>query len=155
MGSVWGFKWNAIDRAAKLRSFPRKREGGFTFEVQQFVEHLCRCFEVKAFSWGVVVGAQEGVEASIGEGCEVGFARDEAAHTTDGVFDAALLPGRIGIAEEGFDGEVVKQLMSGELGAVVEGNGLAQSLSARRCAAMRSAVLVGQPARKQKAAHER
>jgi hypothetical protein len=107
-------------------SSPRKRGGGFTFEVQQFVEHLCRCFEVKAFPWGVVVGTQEGVEAAIREGREVGLARDEAAHTTDGIFDATLLPGRVRIAKEGLDGEAVKQAMTGELGAIVEGHGLAQ-----------------------------
>jgi hypothetical protein len=94
--------------------------------VQQFVEHLCRCFEVKAFSWGVVVDAQEGVETSIREGCEVSLARDEAAHTTDGIFDATLLPGGVGIAEEGLDGEAVKQVMTGELGAIVKGHGLTQ-----------------------------
>jgi len=94
--------------------------------VQQFVEHLCRCFEVKAFSRGVVVGAQEGVEAALRKGCEVGLARDEAAHTTDGIFDATLLPGGVGIAEESLDGEAVKHTMTGELGAIVEGHGLAQ-----------------------------
>jgi hypothetical protein len=139
-----------------LRSSPRKRGGGFTFEVQQFVEHLCGCFEVKAFSWGVVVGAQEGVEAPIREGCEVSFARDEAAHTTDGVFDAALLPGRVGIAEEGFDGEAVKQLMTGKLGAIVESNGLAQPRGQafeERVQMRGDAIggLVGRPGRKQEA----
>src|SRR5262245_65526636 len=94
-------------------SSPRKRGGGFTVEVQQFVEHLCRCFEVKAFSRGGVVGAQEGVEAALRKGCEVGLARDEAAHTTDGIFDATLLPGGVGIAEESLDGEAVKHTMTG------------------------------------------
>src|SRR5436305_8910646 len=44
-----------------------------------------------------------------------------SADTTDGVFDTALLPGRVGIAKEGFDGEAMKQPMTGELGAIVEG----------------------------------
>src|SRR5262249_52356123 len=109
--------------SASRSSSPRKRGGGFTFEVQQFVEHLSRCFEVKAFAWGVVVGSQEFVELSMRESCEVGLSRDEAAHATDGIFDAALLPGRIRIAKEGFDGEAVKQAMTGELGAIVEGHG--------------------------------
>ena len=94
--------------------------------MQQSVEHLCRRFEVKALSWGVVVGAQESVKTLVREGCKVSFAWDEAAHTTDGVFDTALLPGRVGIAKEGFDGEAMKQPMTGELGAIVEGDGLAQ-----------------------------
>jgi hypothetical protein len=66
------------------------------------------------------------MEAPIGKGCEVGLARNETAQTADGVFDAALLPGRVGVAEEGFDGEAVKPAMTGELSAIVEGHGLAQ-----------------------------
>src|SRR5262245_65774457 len=94
-------------------SCPRRRAGGFTVEVQQFVEHLCRCFEVKAFSRGVVVGAQEGVEAALRKGCEVGLARDEAAHATDGIFDATLLTGGVGIAEESLDGVEVEHMVTG------------------------------------------
>jgi hypothetical protein len=84
--------------------------------------------EVKAFSRGVVVGGNEGVEALVRQGGEVGLARDEAAHAADGVLDAALLPRRIWIAEEGFDPEAVESAVACELGAIVEGNGLAQAL---------------------------
>src|SRR5207244_10648627 len=66
------------------------------------------------------------VKTLVREGCKVSFAWDEAADTTDGVFDTALLPGRVGIEKEGFDGEAMKQPMTGELGAIVEGDGLAQ-----------------------------
>src|SRR5262245_6847774 len=107
-------------------SSPRRRGGGFTFEVQHFGEGLGRGPEVKAFSWSVVVGANEGVEAPVWKRGEVGLARNEAAHSTDGVLDAALLPGGIGIAEERVDGETMELLMARELGAVVEGDGLAQ-----------------------------
>ena len=60
----------------------------------------------------------------VGEGCEVGFARQVAAHSSDGVFDAAFLPGRVGVAEEGLEAELVELVVAGELGAVVEGDGL-------------------------------
>ena len=44
-------------------SFPRKREGGFTFEVQQLgQECLGWGLEVQAFSRGIVVGGGEGIE---------------------------------------------------------------------------------------------
>ena len=46
-------------------SFPHRREGAFTFEVQQ-LEGLQEClgwgFEVQAFSGGVVVGFDDGLE---------------------------------------------------------------------------------------------
>jgi len=106
----------------------RKPGGGFTLEVQHFGEGLGRGSEVKAFAGRVVVGGDHLAESSGWEGGEVGLARDEAAHAADGVFDAALLPGRMRIAEEGLDGEAVQQQMTGELGAVVEGNGLSQAL---------------------------
>ncbi|WYJ35927.1 hypothetical protein HAP54_000029815 [Bradyrhizobium sp. 2S1] len=68
------------------------------------------------------------MEAAGREGCEVGFARDEAPHSTDRILDAALLPGRVRIAEEGLDREAVQRRVAGELGAIVEGDGLAQVL---------------------------
>ena len=58
---------------------------------------------------------------------EIGFARQGPSHASDGVLDAALLPGAVGIAEEGLDAEVgFEAVVLGELGAVVEGDGLAQ-----------------------------
>jgi hypothetical protein len=108
------------------RSSPRKRGGGFTLEVQHLREGLGWGAPVKAFSWGVVVGRQQGVESLIWQEDEVGLARQEAAHAADGIFDAALLPGSIAVAEEGLKAEPVQQAMTGELGAVVEGQGSAQ-----------------------------
>lgn len=43
---------------------------------------------------------------------------DEAAYAADGVLDAAFLPGRMRIAEEGRDREIVPRQVTGELGAV-------------------------------------
>ncbi len=45
---------------------PRRREGGFSFEVQQFgQEDLGGAIPVKTFSGGVVVGANEGAELTV------------------------------------------------------------------------------------------
>jgi hypothetical protein len=49
---------------------------------------------------------------------EIGLARHEPAHASDDVFDAAFLPGSIGVAEEGFDRVRVQIVMTGELGAL-------------------------------------
>ena len=124
--------------------------------MQRFGEGLGWGFEVKAFSWGVIVGGNELSEASVWERCEVGFAGHEAAHSSDGVFDTALLPGRVGIAEEGADRQAVQLMMAGEFGAVVEGDGLTQLLgqSAEQIEEMTgNAVsgLAGQPDRQQEA----
>src|SRR5487761_985393 len=51
----------------------------------------------------------------------------DASESADGVFDAALLPGGVRITEEGFESEALPQaVVVGELGSVVEGDGLAQ-----------------------------
>jgi len=50
-----------------------------------------------------------------------------AAHAADGVFDAAFLPRLVGIAEKGGQAEALsEQVMSSELGAVIESEGPAQ-----------------------------
>src|ERR1700689_2865718 len=102
------------------------RAGGFTFEVQHFLEDLRRRGEVKALPGGVVIGTDQRVEALVGEGCEIGLARDEATHAANGIFDTALLPWRIGIAEEGLEVELMEQAMARELGAIVESDCQAQ-----------------------------
>jgi hypothetical protein len=69
---------------------------------------------------------QKSNEVAIRDSSEIGFAWDEASHSADGVFDAAFLPGGVGIAEEGFQVEAVKAGVAGELGAIVECDCLAQ-----------------------------
>src|SRR6185369_1907221 len=104
-----------------------KRGCGFTFEVQQFEEDLGGRPEAEALSRRVVIGCDEGIEKLVVDGVEVGSARQGSAQSTDGVFDGALLPGAMGVAEEGPDAELVgEDVMLSELGAVVEGDGLAQ-----------------------------
>ncbi len=110
-----------------MRSFPRRREGGLTFEVQQLREDLGWGLEVQTLTRGVVVSLRKIDELAWGEVVEIGFARQEASHAADGVLDAAFLPGGVGIAEESLDVEPIAQpVMGGELGSVIEGDGLAQ-----------------------------
>ncbi len=83
--------------------------------------------EVEAFAWSVVVAVDAGLEVVGGQSGEVSFAGQVAAHASDGVFDAPLLPRFVGVAEEGGEAEALGELvMLGELGAVIEGDGLAQ-----------------------------
>lgn len=83
-------------------------------------------FEAEAFSRSVVVASDERVEEAVREFVEVGFAREEASQSLDGVFDAALLPRGSDIAEESVDAMLVEAGVLSELGAVVEGGGSAQ-----------------------------
>jgi hypothetical protein len=95
--------------------------------VQHFgPEDFSRCEPVKAFSRGVVVSLDARAKACWGEKDKVGLARKKPAHPSDGILDAALLPGGVGVAEEGLEPDLVQLEMARELGAVVEGNGLAQ-----------------------------
>ncbi|WP_210164302.1 hypothetical protein, partial [Bradyrhizobium sp. WSM2254] len=80
-------------------------------------EGLCRGSEVKAFARGVVVGGNGLAEALGWELFEVGLSGDEAAQAADGVLDAALLPRRVGVAEEGLHQEALQGKVGGELGA--------------------------------------
>src|SRR6266851_1815913 len=111
----------------------RKPGDGFTFEVQQLrKESLGGGLEAEAFSGCEVVGGSAGIKGIGVDGREVGFAGQGASHASDGVFDAALLPGAMGIAEEGLHAELGVELMvEGELGAVIEGDGLAQPIGQR------------------------
>src|SRR5215210_4055009 len=110
-------------------SFQRKREGGFSFEVQQMVgEGFGWGLPVKAFSRRVVVAGDEVEEALLIELGEVGLSGQEAAHASDGVLDAAFLPRSVRIAEEGLYADGFEVVVAGELGAIVEGDGAAERL---------------------------
>src|SRR5690242_17586876 len=106
-----------------------ERGAGLTFEVQQLTkQYLCGGLEAKAFSRRVVVCRDASVERFAVDVLEVGFAWKEAAKPTNRVLDRALLPRAMCVAEEGFDAELVdQQLVASELGAVVEGDGVAHS----------------------------
>jgi hypothetical protein len=89
-------------------------------------ECLGGCFEVQAFSRSVVEALDMAVKGGCGDEVEVGFAGRRASQPPDGVFDAAFLPGTMGIAEEGLDAEgFVEPVMLGKFVSVVEADGLA------------------------------
>jgi hypothetical protein len=124
--------------------------------VQHLGKGLGRGSEVKAFARGVVVSGDEGAKSAVRERSEIGFAGDESAHSSDCVLDAALLPGRVGIAEEGIDRQAAQGEVASELGAIVEGDGLSEWLwhGAKQIDEMASdpvGGLVGQPDRQQEA----
>src|SRR5438128_6423615 len=78
------------------------RGGGFTFEVQQVTaENLCRGFVVKTLSGSVIIGTHQGEQALIGQRGQISFPRQSSAHASDGVFNAALLPRCMRVAETG------------------------------------------------------
>src|ERR1700761_1944423 len=112
----------------KLSSSPRTRGGGFTLEVQHLGKGLSWGSEVKAFTRSVVVGGHEVAESAARERRKVGLAGHEAAHSPDCILDAAFLPRRIRIAKEGVDRQAAQREVAGELGTVVEGDGLAERL---------------------------
>ena len=56
-------------------------------------ECLCGGKEVETFSRRMIVSLYGGEDVIGGDGIEVGFARQAAAEASDGIFDAAFLPG--------------------------------------------------------------
>src|SRR6266851_2775845 len=63
---------------------------------------------------------------------EVGLAGQATSQATDGVLDAALLPRGVGVTEEGLNAQGLAQaVVVGELGAVIEGDGLSKFLGER------------------------
>ena len=112
-----------------IPSSRRKPGGGFTFEVQQlFNEDLSGGVEVKTLSGSIVIDCDEVIELAVVNGGEIGLSGKKSACTSDGVFDAALLPGRMRVAEVGLESKVVEQKVARELCAVVKGDGLAERL---------------------------
>ncbi len=89
-------------------------------------EYLVGGMEGEALSGGVVVALHEVGEAVWRERIEVGFFGQEAAHTTDRVFDAALLPGRVGVTKPSRNAKPSgEEIVLAELGSVIEGHGVA------------------------------
>ena len=83
-------------------SFPRNREGGFTFEVQQISEHLSGCLIVKTLARDVIITPRNPQQVIRAESVEVGFTWQVAPQSADGILDTAFLPGCMRIAKEGF-----------------------------------------------------
>ena len=107
-------------------SFPRRREGEFTFQVQHLVvEDLGGGPVAEALAGRIVVQLQGRRKRCLREGGEVGGAGQRAPQAADGVLHASLLPGGMGIAEEGLNAQGMEAVVAGELSAIVEGEGLA------------------------------
>src|SRR5271169_3593431 len=91
-----------------------------------FQEYLVGSFEAEAFSGCVVVAFEAEGEAMGGQGVEVGVSGQQAAQTANRVFDAALLPGRVRVAEPGLDAKAsAQEIVFAELRSIIEGDGLA------------------------------
>ena len=88
-------------------------------------EYFCWRLVAEALARGVIVRLYQLRKALIGHFRQVGLARQHASHASDGVLDAALLPGGVGVAEEGLDAQVVEAVVTREFGAIVESDGLA------------------------------
>ena len=94
----------------------RTRGCGFTFEVQQVVsKNLGGGLIAEAFPRRIIVYLYEARKVLLREGRQVGLARQGAAQAADGVLDAALLPGRVGLTEEGFEAERMEGVMPRKL----------------------------------------
>jgi len=111
-------------------SFPHRREGAFTFEVQHFelfAEYRSRGFIVQALTRRMVIAGDQLIELMRAQGGQVGLTRESAAHAADGVLDTALLPWRVRIAEIGCHVERSgKPMVVGEFGAIIEGDAAPQ-----------------------------
>src|ERR1039457_5036493 len=91
-----------------------------------FQEYLVGSFEAEAFSGSVVIAFEVEGEAMCWQGIEVGVSGQLAAQTTDRVFDAALLPRRVRVAEPGLDPEPsAQEIVFAELRSIIERDGLA------------------------------
>ena len=79
----------------------------------------------EAFPRRIIVYLDQARKVLIREGHQVGLARQGPAQAADGVFDAALLPGRVGLTEEGLEAERMEGIMPREFRPVIEGDRLA------------------------------
>src|SRR5258708_17108158 len=91
--------------------------------MQHFGQNLRWRLEVEALARCVIVKEAQVVESIWVKRSEVGLTRQMAAQPTDGVFDSALLPRGMWIAEKGANVErLVQRVVQSELRAVVEGD---------------------------------
>ena len=94
---------------------------------QEVGEYLGGCKEAEAFSGGIITEGCDIADLLLGAFADVGFSGEVSSEPSVGVFDAALFPGAMGIAEIGFDADLgLEFVMQGELCAVVLGEGSAQ-----------------------------
>ena len=104
--------------------------------------------KAQAFTGCIVIRSDHFNEAIVREGGQVGFSGQGTTHAADGVFNAAFLPRRIGVTEEGLDIQRMEVVVAGELGAIVKGDCLAPGSGSgarmsRMALAIGSAALLG------------
>src|SRR5580658_8102247 len=88
-------------------------------------EYLVGGFETEALSGSVVIAFQEARQAGCGKRIEVSFSGQLTAQPTNGVFDTALLPRRMGVAEPSLNAKPsAQQIVHAELASIIEGHGL-------------------------------
>ena len=91
-----------VTRQRPESSFPRTREGGFTFEVQHFLPEDFRGRPVvQTLAGGIIVQLHQLRKPGVRQGRQVGLAGQPAAQASDSIFDPAFLPGRVRVTEEG------------------------------------------------------
>ena len=94
--------------------------------MQHLVDkHFRRRRIAQAFARRVIIRVNEAMKPVGGQSSQIGLAGQGPAQAADGMFDPALLPGGVRVAEERLDAESMKVVMAGEFGAIVEGDGLA------------------------------
>ena len=79
----------------------------------------------EAFSRSIIICLDQARKVLLREGRQVGLARQGPAQAADGVLDAALLPGRVGLTEEGLEAEGMEDVVARKLRSVIEGDRLA------------------------------
>ena len=88
-------------------------------------KNLGGCLIAEAFPRRIIVYLDEARKVLLREGRQVGLARQGPAQAADGVLDAALLPGRVGLTEEGLEAEGMEGVVARKLRPVIEGDRLA------------------------------
>ena len=92
-----------------------------------FKDRLVWCLEAEAFSRGEIGGEDDVLDFLVGHLVNIDLTWQPAPQSTIGVFDSALLPGGVSIAEPGGHGaHAPQQGMPGEGRVIIESDGLAQ-----------------------------
>ena len=87
-----------------------------------FNKDLCRSPVAQALARGIVVGLNHLRKPLLGQRRQVRLAGQSSPQPAYGVLHASLLPGGVGIAEEGLDAQFVEPVMECKLGSVVKGH---------------------------------
>ena len=102
-------------------SFPRRREGGFTFEVQHLTpEYFGWALVAEALARRIVIPLQQPRKPVVRHLSQLRLPGQYATQPTDPILHAPLLPRRVRVAEERFDPQGMQFIVPHELCPVVE-----------------------------------